>query len=354
MGGEYEEKMCMKKPERHNADLRRTTQRLRERNLDGLAGGAHGATTTGTGHDSVVATATAGGGTALEEVVVRSALARVWGDTVLLLALEDADVHVRNTLGALGGDGATLHVDITGDVESTVLAEGNLPPGLVKTTEVGKLGGAEGRGTGSGNVGSERDNGLLARLETNGNLGLVDVQGHARETIGLPAEDDSVLVGVVGELGLPLGILTDPDTAIVGLVVLTGGDNAKGLDNGLNTLEEVSDNVTDVIDQVAETIGRRGGGRSSAGRSSSLGGSSRGLDLLDLDGSSGAGGLSLCGGLLDGGSGGRSDLGGRGRSGRGEDGAPVDLVPVNVLQVVSDTLPVDVLDSRALCITMGC
>jgi hypothetical protein len=252
--------MCMKKPKRYNADLRRTTQRLREGDLDGLAGGAHGATTTGTGHDGI------GRGTTLEEVVVGSALARVGCDTVLCLALEDADVHVRDTLGALGGDSATLHVDVTGDIESTVLAEGNLPPGLIKTTEVGKLSGAESRSTGSGDVGSERDNSLLARLKTDGDLGLVDVQGHAREAISLPAEDDSILVGVIGELGLPLGVFTDPNTAVVGLVVLASGDNAKGLDDGLNALEEVSDNVTDVTNQIAEVAGGRGcGGRSSAG-----------------------------------------------------------------------------------------
>lgn len=353
MDGEYVEKMCMKEPKRHNANLSRITRRLREGNLDGLAGRAHGATTTGTGHDWVVATATAGRGTAIEEIVVGSALAGVRGDTILLLALEDADVHVRGALGALGGDVATLHVDVTGDIESTILAEGNLPPGLIKTTKVSKLGGAEGRSAGSRNAGSERDYGLLARLETDGNLGLVDVQRHAGEAIGLPAEDNSVFVGVVGELGLPLRVLTDPDTTVVRLVVLSDGNNAERLDNILNTLEEISDKVADIIDQVTEVAGRGCGG-SSAGRSNSLGGSSRGLDLLDLNGSSRACGLSLSGGLLGGGSDGRSDLGGRSRCGRVEDGAPVDFVPVDVVQVIGNGLPVDVVGGRALGISTAC
>jgi hypothetical protein len=353
MDGEDEEKMCTKKPKRQNADLRRTTQRLREGNLDGLAGGAHGATATGTGHDGVVATSTTGGSTAAEQVVVGSGLAGVGGDTVLLLALENAEIHVRGTLGALGGDGATLHVDVAGDVESTELAEGDLPPGLVKTTEVGKLGGAKGRSASSGNVGSKRDNGLLARLETDGDLRLVDVQGHAREAIGLPAEDDGIFVGVVGELSLPVRVLTNPDGAVVRLVVLANRDDAEGLDDALNTLEKVRDDVTDVTDEVAEVVGRGGcGGRSSAGGSSSLRRSSRGLDLLNLDSSSGAGGCSLCGGLLlDGGSDGRSDLSGRGWSGRAEDGAPVDLLPVDIVQVVGNGLPVDIVGRRALSIT---
>lgn len=352
MDGEYNEEMCMKKPKRHNADRRWTTKRLREGNLDGLLGRAHGAATTGTGHDGVVTTSTTVAGVALEEIVIFTLLARVGNNTVLLLALENALLHAGLALGANGADVAALHVDVTGDIESTVLAEGDLPPCLVKTTEVGELGVAESRGASRGNVWSERDDSLLSRLETNGDLGLVDVQGHSTEAVGLPTEDDGILVGIVCELGLPVAIIANPHGAVVALVVLASGDDAERLDDALDTLEKVGNNITDIADEVSKVVGRgRSGGRSARG---GHGGrrSSRSLDLLDLDSLSGAGGSSLRRGLLlDGGGGG---LGGRSRGRGSEDGAPVDLVPVDVVEVVGDGLPVDIVVSRALSVTTGC
>lgn len=259
MDGEYEEKMCMKEPTTSNADRGWTTKRLKgdarersggERDLDGLAAGAGGAAATGTGHDCVVATATAVAGLAEEEVVVGTLLARVGRLAVgISLALEDTGVHVRDTLGASGLDVISVHVDVAGNVECTILAEGDLPPCLVKASEVGKLGALVSRSTGRRNVLGERDDGLLSRLETNGDLGLVDVQGHAREAIGLPAEDDGVLAVVVGELGLPFAIITDPDGTIVALIVFANGADAQRLHEVLDTFEEVRDNI---LNNVAE------------------------------------------------------------------------------------------------------
>jgi hypothetical protein len=342
--------------QRYNAYPNRTMS-LREGNLDGLAGGAHGATATDTLHDNVEALATAVAGVALGELVC-AGLTAGGGPLAagIRLALESADFHVRSALGALGGDLSTVVlVDVTGDIEGTVLAEGNLPPCGVKTTEVGKLGVLEGRGAGRGNVLGERDDSLLSRLEADRDLGLVDVQGHAGEAVGLPAEDDGVLVGVVGELGLPLAVVADPDATVVALVVLADGLDTEGVADVLDTVEKVGDELADVVDEVANEVARLGLGRSSsgAGRSSRGRSGSRGLDLLGLERSSGAGRGGLRGLLL----GNRSRGGGlRGgsRSGRSEDRAPVDLLPVDVLQVVGNATPVDVLGSRALSLTGNC
>jgi hypothetical protein len=69
--------------------LKETLPRLRELDLDPLAAVVHGATTTNTLHDGVVATATAVAGIAVKEVV--TLLARFGA---LVLALEDTGVHV--------------------------------------------------------------------------------------------------------------------------------------------------------------------------------------------------------------------------------------------------------------------
>lgn len=243
-------------------------------------------------------------------------------------------------------------VDVTGDIEGTVLAEGNLPPCGVKTTEVGKLGVLEGRGAGRGNVLRERDDSLLSRLEADRDLSLVDVQGHTGEAIGLPAEDDGVLVGVVGELGLPLAVVADPDATVVALVVLADGLDTEGVANVLDTVEKVGDEIADVVDEVANEVARLRLGRSSsgAGRGSRGRSGSRDLDLLGLERSSGAGRGGLRG-LLLGNRGRGGGLRGGSRSGRSEDRAPVNLLPVDVLQVVGNATPVDVLGSRALSVT---
>ena len=192
-------------------------------------------------HDNVETLATAVAGSALGKLVC-AGLTAAGGPLAagISLALESADLHVRSALGALGRDLSTaVLVDVTGDIEGTVRAEGNLPPGCVKTTEVGKLGVLEGRGAGRGDVLRERDDSLLSRLEADRDGGLVDVQGHAGEAISLPAEDNGVLVGVVGELGLPLAVLADPDATVVALVVHADGLDTEVVADGLDTIEKV-------------------------------------------------------------------------------------------------------------------
>ena len=213
----------------------------------------------------------------------------------------------------------------------------------------------EGRGAGRGNILRERDDSLLSRLKADGDLGLVDVQGHAGEAISLPAEDNGVLVGVVGELGLPLAVVADPDATVVALVVLADGLDTEGVANVLDTVEKVGDEIADVVDEVANEVARLRLGRSSsgAGRGSRGRSGSRGLDLLGLERSSGAGRGGLRG-LLLGNRGRGGGLGGGSRSGRSEDRAPVNLLPVDVLQVVGNATPVDVLGSRALSVTRCC
>lgn len=122
-------------------------KRLGDDNLDGLTVLAHGATTTGTGHDWVVATTAATAGVAVEEVVVGTLLAGVQA----VLALEDTGVHVGDALGALGANAVTVHVDVTRNIESTLGTEGDLPPGVVDLEAVilvaGEDGGASGGDT---------------------------------------------------------------------------------------------------------------------------------------------------------------------------------------------------------------
>lgn len=217
-------------------------RRLMEDDVDVLAGRAHGAATTSTLHDAVVATASTVAGATVEQIVISSLLAR--GDVVL--ALEDTLVHVGSALGALGADGVAVHVDVTGDIESAPLAEGNLPPGLVPATEQSELGVGEGGSAGSRDVGREGKSDALARLDSDGDLGLVDVDRHTGEAIGLPAVEDGILVVVVGELSSPVAVVADPDATVVALVVLANlATDAVG--QRLNATHQVGDNIADLV-----------------------------------------------------------------------------------------------------------
>lgn len=168
-------------------------------------------------------------------------LARVAG-----VALVDAGLHVRKALGALHADVAALHVDVTGDVESTPLAEGDLSPGVVDTTEHGESVLGSRWGARSRNVGSEGDLDGLSGLQADGNVGNPLVDGHAVEALGLPAVVDGLVATGVGDLHTPLGVVTDPDTAVVGLLVLA--------DLGANLVGNGGDTSEDILDEVAEGV----------------------------------------------------------------------------------------------------
>jgi hypothetical protein len=303
--------------------------RLRHDDLDDFTALTHGATTASTGHDWVVATATTVARVAVEEVVVSALFAALHA----VLALEDAGLHVGCALGALGGDLATVHVDVAGNIESTLGTEGGLPPGVVNTTEHGKLGARVDRSASSRSVLLEGDVDRLAGLETDRDLGLHLVNAHVLEVVGPPAEEDGVLAGVVGELGPPLAVLAEPDTILVALGVLSDlGTEAS--DHGLEAVQGVLDNVTNIVEEVAKWVllswgWFRGLARSlgSWRRAGGLGGRVDCLGLSDL-----SLWLGWLGWL-------RSCLGSR---------LSKDLVPVDVAEVVGNLAPVDLVISAAL------
>jgi hypothetical protein len=320
-----------------NIELRpeETFSRLGERDLDPLTLVVHGAAATDTLHDRVVATAATVAGVAVEELVALLA-----GLEALVLALEDAGVHVGQALGALHGDVATLHVNVAGNIESTVVTEGDLGPGLVETTEKSKGGVERSRRARSGDAGLEGELNGLAGLHADGDVGHEFVDGHAAEAVGLPAVVDGIGLAVVGHVHAPLAVAGDPDAAVVVLVVLANlGAELAG--DARNTGEGVGNDITD---GVLGVLGLGGGGSRGLGLSGRGGGggglSGVGVLLLGLGGRSrGDDGLGLL--LL----GGRSGL----SSGRGvENGLPVELVPLDVLQVVGEGVPVEVLVRAAL------
>lgn len=292
------------------------TRRLAEGNLDPFAAGGHGATSTDTLHDGVVATATTVAGTAVVELV--ALLARLGAG---VLAPEDASVHVRDALGADHADAAAVHVDVTRNIKGASRAKGNLSPGVVDTTEQGKVARRCDRGACGGNVCGKGQLDSLALLDANRDVGLEGVDGHAGEGVLPPAVVDSVFA-VVGDLHTPGAVAADPDTAVVGLVVLA--DLCADLvGNAGNANHDIGDDVAARVVRVGAAGGGRWGRIRSLGGS---GGSGRGLDLGSR-GDDGSGGLLL------------SSWGGG--SGLVEDGAPVDLLPVDVLQVVGELAPVE-------------
>lgn len=160
--GYVEEKYAKRKKEKEPSISDQTARCLRECDLNLLAVGAHGATTAGTLHDGVVAAATTVAGFAVEEVIFSALLA---GESIVVLALEDASLHVRFALGTLGGNAGTLHVNIAGDIESTSLAKGDFKPGLIAATEEGELAAVEHGSAGSRHVLREGESDTLTSLE---------------------------------------------------------------------------------------------------------------------------------------------------------------------------------------------
>jgi hypothetical protein len=308
-------------------------QPLGESDLDPLAVVGHGATATGTLHDSIVAAATTAAGTAVHEVI--AVCARLGAG---VLALEDAGVHVGSALGADHADVAAVHVDVAGNIESTVDTEGDLGPGLLKTTKQGKLGALLGGRASSRDVGREGEADGLASLEADGDVGGVVLDDHTSEAVGLPAVENGLLTTVVGDVHSPGTVVSDPDAAVIGLAVHThlGADDAG---DASDTGEDIGNDVAEVL---VGCLDLGGWGRG-------LGG----LDSLCAGGGHRAGGLLLgLGGRAGGSGGGLLLLGSRGRlcggRRRGEDGAPVDLVPLDILEVVRKSVPVDGLLGAAL------
>lgn len=218
---------------------------LVEGNLDPFTVGTHGAASTNTLHLGVVATAATVTGVAVVQSV--ALLARLGAE---IRALEDAGVHVRLALGSLHADVAAVHVDVAGDIESAPLTEGDLGPGVVDTTEHGELASGCGRSAGSRDVLGEGQLDGLALLHSDGNVGLELVDGHASVAIGLPAVEDSIGVAVVGDLHTPLAVTSNPDTAVVGLVVLANLCAERTGDAG-NAGKDVVNNVADGVAGVA-------------------------------------------------------------------------------------------------------
>jgi hypothetical protein len=320
-----------------NIELRpeETALRLGERDLDPLTLVVHGATATNTLHDRVVATATTVAGIAVEEVVALLA-----GLGALVLALEDTGVHVGQALGSLHGDVAAVHVDVAGNIESTVVTEGDLGPGLVETTEKSEGGVERSRRARSRHVGLEGELDGLAGLHADGDIGNELVDGHAAEAVGLPAVEDCVGAAVVGHVHAPLAVARDPDATVVALVVLANL-GAKLAGDACDTGKGVGNDIADGV----AGVGGLGGSGSGGGGLGGLGGGGGGLSgvgvlLLGLGGrrrgDDGLGRLLL---------GNRSGLGGGGGV---EDGLPVELVPLDVLQVVGEGVPVEILVGATL------
>jgi hypothetical protein len=305
--------------------------------LDGLTVLAHGATTASTGHDGVVATATTTAGVAVVKVVVGALLAGVHA----VLALEDTGLHVGNALGALGADVAALHVDVAGDVESTLGTEGDFPPGVVDTTPPSNVVVREDGCASRRHALLPRELDRLAGGNLDRDIGLCDLDGHTTKALRLPAEQEHIILRtVVDELGLPLAVTANPDTVPFRLLVLSSLATEL-LNPVLNAVHEVinsvADGVTKVLKRVTDVtngVARLGGGGGRLG----LGG---GRGLL-LGGVRGGLGLSLYVGNLSLRGGRRGGCWSRG----GEDGAPVD-----VAEIVCDLAPVNFVGSTALDLT---
>lgn len=242
----YEGEYSQRHKETNRTDKLSHLSRVGESDLDVLALRAHGASTTNTLHNGIVTAAATVAGLAVDELVTGGAA--IGG---LVLALENAGVHVGSALGANGIDAVALHAGVLGDIEGTDegsigRTEVGLEPGVVDTPEVGELGVLVERGAGRSDLGGERD-GLVA---ADGNLdedgGLVDVDGHAGEGVLLPAGDPDVLATSVEEVGGPVRV-TEPDVAGGLLGVLAGAGDTLLLAELSNAVKETFDEILDLV-----------------------------------------------------------------------------------------------------------
>ena len=216
-----------------------------EGDLEPLAVVGHGAATTDTLHDWVVAAAATVTGRAVDEVVAE--LARLGAG---VLALEDTGVHVRRAGGALSADAATLHVDVLGDVEGTRSSlargrSGELEPGVLDTAEDGLAGVGGGGSASSRDALGGRDLDGLALLHADRDGWRVDVEGHAGEAALYPAVPDSVLAGV-GHIKAVGGIAANPQTAVARLCV-DAHLGADSLTDAGDTGHQIADDVVGLV-----------------------------------------------------------------------------------------------------------
>lgn len=143
--------------------------------------------------------------------------------------------HVRNAALSLDGNVVTIHVDLTGNIESAVLTiEGEFTPGVGDLT-VDELGvGVDGRET-TANTGSEGDieDGTVGEGLGDQRLGDVDPAGGRA-----PENEFNVLTTIVDELASVVTILTDPGLAAG--IARVGVGTSKNTENGKDVGNETT------------------------------------------------------------------------------------------------------------------
>lgn len=142
-----------------------------------------------------------------------------------VLADEDAGLHVRHAVGSDDGHVAADHVDLAGNVDDAVGAEGVLAPGLGNLT-VDKVGVVVHDGPSTAGAIGEGEGLVLAGGNADGDKGSLGVDPRAG---GAPDNEDDVLVGLVVVGVGPLAIRADPDLgAGAADGVLASGDETLG------------------------------------------------------------------------------------------------------------------------------
>jgi hypothetical protein len=184
-------------------------------------------TSVGSGHSTLL-----GPGGAVDKLVLGPAR------RVAVGALEDAGVHAGLALGGLDGHVVTLHVDLTGHVESAVgTVEGEFTPSLRDLT-VDKLGvvvDGSPAAADSGSVGNVESGSVVDGVGDEGNVD-VDPAGS-----GTPDNKSDILAAQVLELAGVITIVAQPGrAAVVGLGVGT----SKNTDGGKNLGENIRDEST--------------------------------------------------------------------------------------------------------------
>lgn len=238
------------------------------------------ATRGSTGVGAVGSTLLRSVGAVLERVAELTAVAAV--------AYEDAGVHVGHAVGSGDAHAVAGHVDLSGDVDSRVRAEGELAPGVGDLTVDG-LGVRVDTSPGTGLTVSERDGLRRAGSKVYGDIRLDGVHPGASAT---PDDEDHVSTGVVGEGVGPLSIAAQPNGTVVCLRVVTGLASQLGEGRA-----DVDGKVVDSRGDRADNVGHSSNGVGVGVRVGAGSDRSSGLSLNSSGrGSSSRGGLNLSNG----------------------------------------------------------
>lgn len=194
---------------------------------DGLDVGGAAHVTAATGGSAVEG---AVGGALLRAVLAVDELVLEPAGLSTVLALEDARLHVGNTVAGVDGHVVAGHVDLTGNVDAAPLAEGVLAPGLGDLA-VDELGLVVDGGPGTAGTVGEGESLVAAGREGNGDERVVGVDPRSG---GAPDDKDNVLIGLVAVLVGVGAVVANPDLGLArGEGVLANGDQAKSKELGL-------------------------------------------------------------------------------------------------------------------------